>query len=164
VAGILGTLKLCYDTWGDTVNTASRMDSTCPPGRIQVTKETFDRVCTKYEFETRSEVYAKGKGLMTTYLLHTRYHDNPTTIQNVSLLSSSSSHHSSFDELADDPPLMKVVNEAMKNKHHLSGKRLKHDLPPVHNNSSLRYSADHHFNRSETGHNKHPAALANYKK
>src|SRR3989338_11472510 len=53
------------------------MESTCHPGRIQVTKETFERLHNKYDFEERKDVFAKGKGSMTTYLLNRNYHQDP---------------------------------------------------------------------------------------
>nr|CAG4712123.1 unnamed protein product [Naegleria fowleri] len=75
-AGVLGSSKFSYDLWGDTVNTASRMESTGIGGRIQISRQTYERVYDLYEFEPR-EVEVKGKGLQTTYLLSQKYHQNP---------------------------------------------------------------------------------------
>jgi adenylate cyclase len=72
VAGVIGRSKFGYDLWGDTVNTASRMESHAPPGGIQVTERTYERVAGRYRFERRDGVEIKGKGLMTTYLLRGR--------------------------------------------------------------------------------------------
>jgi adenylate cyclase len=69
VAGVIGQRKFHYDLWGDTVNTASRMESTGEPGCIQVTPETWTRVKDRYAWTRRDEVEIKGKGRMTTYLL-----------------------------------------------------------------------------------------------
>jgi len=69
VAGVIGVKKLTYDLWGDTVNVASRMESTGEPGRIQVTASTYDRIKTKFLFEERGTVSIKGRGEMTTYWL-----------------------------------------------------------------------------------------------
>jgi adenylate cyclase len=69
VAGVIGRSKFGYDLWGDTVNTASRMESHAPPGAIQVTERTYNRLADRYEFEKRGSVEIKGKGAMTTYLL-----------------------------------------------------------------------------------------------
>lgn len=69
VAGVIGRTKFGYDLWGDTVNTASRMESHAPPGAIQVTDRTYGRLAAHYEFERRDRVEIKGKGTMTTYLL-----------------------------------------------------------------------------------------------
>ena len=55
--------------WGDTVNTASRMESHGIPGRIQVSETTYERLRGSFEFEQRGEVDVRGKGVMTTYLL-----------------------------------------------------------------------------------------------
>ena len=69
VAGVIGTRKFIYDLWGDTVNTASRMESQGMPGAIQVTERTFSRLRDAYRFECRGQIEVKGKGAMTTYLL-----------------------------------------------------------------------------------------------
>ncbi len=69
IAGIIGRHKFNYDLWGDTVNTASRMESHSLPGRIQVTAATYDALKDKYRFEPRGEIEVKGKGLMPTWFL-----------------------------------------------------------------------------------------------
>nr|XP_054755042.1 adenylate cyclase type 9-like [Lytechinus pictus]XP_054755044.1 adenylate cyclase type 9-like [Lytechinus pictus] len=68
-SGVIGTTKLLYDIWGDTVNVASRMDSTGMPGHIQVTEHSMKVLQPYYEFEKRGEVKVRGKGDMTTYLV-----------------------------------------------------------------------------------------------
>jgi class 3 adenylate cyclase len=69
IAGVIGRRKFIYDLWGDTVNTASRMESHGLPGRIQVTQATYERLRAGYRFEDRGEVAIKGKGAMRAYLL-----------------------------------------------------------------------------------------------
>lgn len=69
VAGVIGRKKFSYDLWGDTVNTASRMESHGIPGRIQVTAETYTRLRDRYLFEDRGRIVVKGKGEMMTYFL-----------------------------------------------------------------------------------------------
>jgi len=69
VAGVIGKKKFIYDVWGDTVNTASRMESHGTPGFIHVTEETQRRLADAYVFEARGEIDVKGKGPMRTYYL-----------------------------------------------------------------------------------------------
>ncbi|KAG2373678.1 hypothetical protein C9374_011967 [Naegleria lovaniensis] len=77
VAGVIGSKKFAYDLWGDTINTASRMESTGVPGRIQISRTTYERVHDMgLEFEER-QVEVKGKGLMQSYLLLAKHHANP---------------------------------------------------------------------------------------
>jgi len=72
VAGVIGLKKFIYDVWGDTVNTASRMESTGVPGRIQVTPATYERLRDQFEFESRGPVEVKGKGVIETWFLLAR--------------------------------------------------------------------------------------------
>jgi class 3 adenylate cyclase len=69
VAGVIGTKKFIYDLWGDTVNTASRMESSGVPGRIQVTEATYALLRDQFAFEDRGPIEVKGKGRMAAYLL-----------------------------------------------------------------------------------------------
>jgi class 3 adenylate cyclase len=69
VAGVIGTAKLAYDLWGETVNIAAQMEAYGLPGYIQVTAATYERLRDKYLFEERGEFYVKGKGVLRTYLL-----------------------------------------------------------------------------------------------
>jgi class 3 adenylate cyclase len=69
VAGVIGTSKFSYDLWGDTVNTASRMESDGVAGCIQVTARTWKRLRDGYRFERRGSIHVKGKGEMVTYFL-----------------------------------------------------------------------------------------------
>jgi adenylate cyclase len=69
VAGVIGRAKFTYDLWGDTVNTASRMESHGVSGAIQVTERVYERLRERYEMRRRGTIEIKGKGLMTTYLL-----------------------------------------------------------------------------------------------
>jgi class 3 adenylate cyclase len=69
VAGVIGKTKFIYDLWGDTVNTASRMETLAAPGSIQVTETIYDLLHDRYIFEERGPVDVKGKGEMNTYFL-----------------------------------------------------------------------------------------------
>ncbi|MFL6220579.1 MAG: adenylate/guanylate cyclase domain-containing protein, partial [Actinomycetes bacterium] len=69
VAGVIGRRKFSYDLWGDTVNTASRMESNGVPGCIQVTERTYRRLRDGFRLERRGPIQVKGEGEMTTWFL-----------------------------------------------------------------------------------------------
>ncbi|XP_062893878.1 adenylate cyclase type 5-like [Mobula hypostoma] len=70
VAGVIGARKPQYDIWGNTVNVASRMDSTGVPNKIQVTRDVYQVLASKgYQLQCRGLVKVKGKGEMLTYFL-----------------------------------------------------------------------------------------------
>jgi class 3 adenylate cyclase len=69
VAGVIGKKKFIYDLWGDTVNLASRMESTGLPGRIQVSEATYELLRDLFDFEERGPIEVKGKGQLSVYLL-----------------------------------------------------------------------------------------------
>ncbi len=68
-AGIIGTKKFAYDLWGDTVNTASRMESSGVAGEIQLAPSTYELLRDTYRCRPRGPVQVKGKGDMITFLL-----------------------------------------------------------------------------------------------
>jgi class 3 adenylate cyclase len=69
VAGVIGKRKFIYDVWGDTVNTASRMESHGEPGQIHVTEAMQFLLKDMYELTPRGEIEIKGKGRMRTFFL-----------------------------------------------------------------------------------------------
>jgi len=69
VAGVIGLKKFIYDVWGDTVNTASRLEGAGVPGRIQVGRQTYERLSGSFLFEARGEIELKGKGRVETFLV-----------------------------------------------------------------------------------------------
>jgi class 3 adenylate cyclase len=68
-AGVIGTAKFAYDLWGDTVNTASRMESHGVTGCIQVTARTYQRLRDGYRFQPRGRIPVRGMGELVTYFL-----------------------------------------------------------------------------------------------
>jgi class 3 adenylate cyclase len=72
VAGVIGKSKFIYDLWGDTVNIASRMESTGVPGQIQVTRSVYERLKDGFEFESRGAIQVKGKGEIEAWLLRSQ--------------------------------------------------------------------------------------------
>lgn len=71
VAGIVGVKKFQYDIWGDTVNTAARMESSCIKGRVNISEVTYELVkdYPEFSFEHRGKIEAKGKGMMEMYFV-----------------------------------------------------------------------------------------------
>lgn len=69
VAGIVGLKKFAYDIWGDTVNTASRMESSGEPGKINISATTYEKVKDFFHCEYRGKITAKGKGEIEMYFV-----------------------------------------------------------------------------------------------
>ncbi|HYK94677.1 MAG TPA: adenylate/guanylate cyclase domain-containing protein [Candidatus Dormibacteraeota bacterium] len=69
VAGVVGTSKFAYDVWGDTVNTASRLETTSEPGRIHLSADLARRLEGPFDVERRGLVELKGKGATETFWL-----------------------------------------------------------------------------------------------
>jgi|JI9StandDraft_1071089.scaffolds.fasta_scaffold00704_19 class 3 adenylate cyclase len=69
VAGVIGEKKFAYDVWGDTVNTASRMESSGHPGKINISGSTYELIRDYFECEYRGRVNAKNKGEIDMYFV-----------------------------------------------------------------------------------------------
>ena len=70
IAGVIGIRKFIYDVWGDTVNTASRLESHGTAGRVQVSEAVFQRLRDRFQFEPRGTIELKGRGPMAVYFLN----------------------------------------------------------------------------------------------
>lgn len=72
VAGVIGTHKFTYDLWGETVNVASRLESTGTPGFIHCSEMVYQRMKNEYKFLTEKKIVLKGMGEVSTYFLAPR--------------------------------------------------------------------------------------------
>ncbi len=86
VGGVIGRRRILFDLWGDTVNTASRMQSSGIPARVHVAQSTRDLLRDDYVFEAREAVEVKGLGRMQTYLLVEPIHGSASSPQQISHL------------------------------------------------------------------------------
>ncbi len=69
VAGVIGKKKFAFELFGDTVNTANRMQSHGVPGKIQITRDTYELLKDQFLCEPRGKLDVKGKGEMETWFL-----------------------------------------------------------------------------------------------
>jgi class 3 adenylate cyclase/CheY-like chemotaxis protein len=70
VAGIVGINKYTYDIWGDTVNIASRLETNCEPGKVNISEETYKLIKEHFDCEYRGSIEAKGKGKIRMYFVN----------------------------------------------------------------------------------------------
>ncbi len=70
VTGVVGKTRTVYDIWGDSVNTASRLESACEPGKINISKSTYDVIKDYFECEYRGKIAAKHKGEIDMYFVN----------------------------------------------------------------------------------------------
>lgn len=86
VAGVIGKTKFHYDLWGDTVNTASRMESHGEAGQVHITHATYELLRDEFECLSRGVIDIKGKGPMTTYFVIGRRGERDATERRIPLL------------------------------------------------------------------------------
>jgi class 3 adenylate cyclase len=79
VAGVIGRKKFAFDLWGDTVNTASRMESNGEADRIRVTEQTRSLLLDGFNFEGPQQLDVKGKGMLNTWFLLETKTESPVT-------------------------------------------------------------------------------------
>jgi adenylate cyclase len=70
IAGIVGVKKFAYDIWGDTVNTAARMEQNSSSGKVNVSEATYQLIKKDFAFEHRGKIETKGKGAMEMYFVN----------------------------------------------------------------------------------------------
>ncbi|WP_159478742.1 adenylate/guanylate cyclase domain-containing protein [Chryseobacterium sp. 18068] len=70
IAGIVGVKKFAYDIWGDTVNTAARMEQNSSPGKVNISEATHQLIKEDFNFEYRGKIETKGKGAMDMYFVN----------------------------------------------------------------------------------------------
>ncbi len=70
IAGIVGVKKFAYDIWGDTVNTAARMEQNSKPGKVNISEATYHLIKEDFTFESRGKIETKGKGAMEMYFVN----------------------------------------------------------------------------------------------
>ncbi|RME93799.1 MAG: hypothetical protein D6772_15505 [Bacteroidetes bacterium] len=69
VAGVVGVKKFAYDIWGDTVNTAARVEANSVPGKVNISETTYNKIKYSFECTYRGKVEAKNKGLLDMYFV-----------------------------------------------------------------------------------------------
>jgi class 3 adenylate cyclase len=69
VAGIVGVKKFAYDIWGDTVNTAERMESGGEAGRVNISETTYELIKGQFDCSYRGKIETKGKGEVEMYFV-----------------------------------------------------------------------------------------------
>jgi class 3 adenylate cyclase len=72
VAGVIGSSRLCYDLWGDSVNTAQRLESQGEPNSVCVSDPVYFQLRDQFVFEDRGLIDLKGKGPTKSYVLKRR--------------------------------------------------------------------------------------------
>ena len=101
VAGVLGSVKMVYDVWGDTVNTASRMEKYGMPGHINVSAATRNLLGGQFRFEAREPIEVKGKGTMETFFLERRI--GPRHVHNIMMRRRMARERAEAEQLSAPP-------------------------------------------------------------
>lgn len=85
IAGVIGKNKFAYDIWGDTVNVASRMESSGEPGMVNISGDTYDYVKDHFSFVYRGKVKAKNKGDIEMYFVSPLNNDHTEKANSISV-------------------------------------------------------------------------------
>ncbi|KAF7269307.1 hypothetical protein GWI33_017656 [Rhynchophorus ferrugineus] len=120
VAGVIGARKPQYDIWGNTVNVASRMDSTGLPNHTQVTEEVYQVLKSHpYEFQCRGKVKVKGKGDMTTYFLIDRKQPGTLRVEELNNIRSNTNNTNNINNMYGGvaTPLALLHGDSSRPKH-----------------------------------------------
>ena len=73
MAGVVGSTKFAYDIWGDTVNTASRLESAGEPGRVNISEATYQRIQAGFTCQYRGKIASKNKADMNMYYVESAH-------------------------------------------------------------------------------------------
>ena len=145
VAGVIGARKPQYDIWGNTVNVASRMDSTGLPNHVQVTDDVFGvlQAAQCYEFQCRGKVKVKGKGEMTTYFLVGRRASdvNPNCFLNHQVQLNPNSSGVIYNNIVPPPQIPQQLQQQLQQQQQLN----RRSTSSTSSSSSLQQQRHHQF-------------------
>jgi len=109
-AGVIGTHKFIYDLWGDTVNTASRMESTGSSGLVHISEETKVLVSDTFLLEARQPIEVKGKGMMNTFWVKEVFENAVIPQPNHDVRKSVISNYVQEDKISADSSWGEILN------------------------------------------------------
>eukprot|EP01112_Ceratiomyxa_fruticulosa_P016328 TRINITY_DN4916_c0_g2_i1.p1 TRINITY_DN4916_c0_g2~~TRINITY_DN4916_c0_g2_i1.p1 ORF type:complete len:773 (+),score=140.99 TRINITY_DN4916_c0_g2_i1:354-2672(+) len=117
IAGLVGSLKTIYDLWGDTCNVSSRMQSNCPPGKINCSEIVYDQLKNNFLLEDRGIQHIKGKGEMRTFFLLNKLSETIKSdhdYQENTTIPAESVEYNSVKEIDADPSVLHLLFNGSK--------------------------------------------------